>query len=94
MRSHWRRSQVPYSCHRSHLSTSGIIVTEQTHAPDFDLVAKLKARRLRWLGHVLRMPETSLLRRVVLRHGNIDLAEGSIFDDAPPRRRSTPRWRS
>jgi hypothetical protein len=50
---------------------------------DFDLVAKLKARRLRWLGHVLRMPETSLLRRVVLRHGTADQSEDTIFDDAP-----------
>ena len=37
---------------------------------------------LRWLGHVLRMSETSLLRRVVLRHGTTDLPEGTIFDDA------------
>ena len=61
----------------------GKAISEQTHAPDFDLVAKLKARRLRWLGHVLRMPETSKLRRVVLRHGTTDLPEGTIFDDAP-----------
>ena len=61
----------------------GKAIPEQTHAPDFDLVAKLKARRLRWLGHVLRMPETSLLRRVVLRHGTTDLPDGTIFDDAP-----------
>jgi hypothetical protein len=47
------------------------------------LVAKLKARLLRWLGHVLRMPETSLLWCVVLRHGTTDLPEGSIFDAAP-----------
>jgi hypothetical protein len=69
----------------------GKAISEQTHAPDFDLVAKLKAWWLRWLGHVLRMPEASLLRRVVVWHGTTDLLEGSIFDDA---RRSTPRWRS
>ena len=61
----------------------GKAISERTHAPDFDLVAKLKARQLRWLGHVLRMPETSLLRRVVLRHGTADLPQGMIFDDAP-----------
>jgi hypothetical protein len=65
------------------LEDYGKAITEQTHAPDFDLVAKLKARWLRWLGHVLRMPETSLLRRVVMRHGTTNLPEGSIFDDAP-----------
>ena len=58
-------------------------IAAQTHAPDFDLVANLKARRLRWLWHVLRMPEASLLRRVVLRHGTTDLPDGTIFDDAP-----------
>jgi hypothetical protein len=58
-------------------------IPEQTHAPDFDMVAKLKARRLRWLGHVLRIPKTSLFRRVVLWHGTTDLPECTIFDDAP-----------
>ena len=52
--------------------------------PDFDLVAKLKAWWLRWLGHVLQMPQISLLWRAVLRHGTVtDLPEGTIFDDAP-----------
>ena len=29
-------------------------IPAQTHAPDFDMVAELKAWRLRWLGHVLQ----------------------------------------
>jgi hypothetical protein len=65
-------------------------IPAQTHTPDFDLVAKLRARRLCWLRHVLRMPETSLLRRVVLRHGTTDLPEAR----SSTMRRSTPRWRS
>ena len=32
---------------------------------------------------MLRMPETSLLRRVVLRQGTTDLPECTTFDDAP-----------
>jgi ribonuclease HI len=47
------------------------------------LVAKLKAWWLRWLGHVLRMPETNLLWRAMLWHGTTGLPEGTIFDDAP-----------
>eukprot|EP01050_Picozoa_sp_SAG11_P010810 SAG11_NODE_1105_length_5858_cov_3.050009_4_plen_38_part_00 len=33
-----------------------------------DLVDILRSRRLKWLGHVLRMPEERLVRKVVLRH--------------------------
>jgi hypothetical protein len=57
-------------------------IPAQRHAPDFDLVAKRKAWWLRWLRHVLRMLQISLVRRVVLRHGTTDLPESTIFDDA------------
>lgn len=40
---------------------------KQYRDPEFDLVRKLRARRMRWLGHTLRLPETSLLRRVLTR---------------------------
>ena len=33
--------------------------------PTFDLVKALRQRRLRWLGHIMRMPEDRLLRRAV-----------------------------
>ena len=33
--------------------------------PTFDLVKALRQRRMRWLGHILRMPEDRLLRRAV-----------------------------
>ena len=32
---------------------------------------------------MLRIPETSLLRRVVLQYGTSDMPEGTTFDDAP-----------
>ena len=34
--------------------------------PSFNLVKSLQRRRLRWLGHILRMPEDRLLRRFVI----------------------------
>ena len=34
--------------------------------PTFHLVRALEQRRMRWLGHILRMPEERLLRRTVL----------------------------
>ena len=36
--------------------------------PSFDLVRALRQRRMRWLGHIMRMPEERLLRRTVLMH--------------------------
>jgi hypothetical protein len=57
-------------------------ISAQMHTLDFDMVAKLKALRLPWLEDVMRISETSMLRRVVLRYGTSDLLEGTIFDDA------------
>merc|ERR1712216_805274 len=53
---------------------------EETVDPSFDLVANLRAQRLRWLGHVLRMEESRWIRRTVTQMHNYD---GSIFMDAP-----------
>ena len=52
----------------------------------YDLVAWLRVRRLRWLGHVLRMDESRLIRQVLLKFGTIypnGYPEGSILMDAP-----------
>jgi hypothetical protein len=52
----------------------------------FHLIAHLRARRLRWLGHILQLPETELLKQIVMkvawprRHAH----PGGIFMDAPP----------
>ena len=46
--------------------------------PSFDLVARLRSRRLRWAGHILRQKETSLLRRVFLAQLEQELEEGGI----------------
>ena len=58
----------------------------QTDHPVFDLVAMLRVRRLRWLGHVLRMDESRLERQVLLKFDIIypdGYPEGSILMDAP-----------
>ena len=44
------------------------------------LVGTLRARRPRWLGHVLRRPQSSLLRQVMLRKPTMEHGEGSSFD--------------
>ena len=38
--------------------------------PDFDLVATVVRRRLRFAGHILRMDEDRLLRRTFIAHMN------------------------
>ena len=39
---------------------------DETMEPTFDLLGRLWSRRLRWAGHILRLKEASLLRRVLL----------------------------
>ena len=58
----------------------------QTTQPAFNLVAMLRVRRLRWVGHVLRMDESRLLRQTLLKFNTIypdGYPEGSILMDAP-----------
>ena len=62
------------------------LVRLQTNMADFDLVAALRVRRLRWVGHILRKDETALIRQVLLRFNQIypeGLLEGSLLMDAP-----------
>ena len=61
----------------------------QTANPGWDLVATLRVQRLRWVGHILRQPDSRLLRQVLLEFENIypeGYPEGSILMDAPPHR--------
>jgi hypothetical protein len=55
---------------------------EEATDPSFDLCAALRSRRLRWLGHILRMDESRLLRQVVTSRGTCN---------RPPTRRPVPR---
>jgi len=56
---------------------------EEAVDPSFDLVSAIKLRRLRWLGHILRMPDDRLLRKVVcsLASSGPPYPDGSIFMD-------------
>ena len=48
----------------------------------FDLLRAIRARRLAWLGHILRMDEDRLLAKAV-RHKYDERSEGDILSDAP-----------
>jgi len=59
------------------------VVRKQFHEPEFDLVGKLRARRMRWLGHTLRLAESSLLRQVMMR-GETPQPGSVLADEAVP----------
>ena len=45
----------------------------------FDLIAKLRARRLKWAGQILRLePKDSLVHQVLVAAAMHDLAEGAL----------------
>ena len=56
---------------------------EETVQPSFNLVGHIRSRRVRWLGHILRMSDVRLLHRLVCQCSE-SYQVGSIFDDAPP----------
>jgi hypothetical protein len=59
-------------------------VRQQTHEPLFDLVAKLRARCLRWRGHTLRQGKASLLRRVLTRGATPKAGNVLVDESLPP----------
>ncbi len=52
-------------------------------APEYDLLRAIRQRRLRYLGHILRMPESRVVRRtlVALVKGGTVYPKGNLFMD-------------
>ena len=52
-------------------------------APEYDLLLAIRQRRLRYFGHILRMPESRVVRRalVALAKGGSVYPKGSLFMD-------------
>jgi uncharacterized C2H2 Zn-finger protein len=75
-------------CARCLSVMTGRLMRNETVEPSFDLVSRLRSRRLRWAGHILRLEEASLKRRVLLATVQRDLEqgnseEGGLLADAP-----------
>ena len=56
---------------------TGREVREECLGPTVDVVGNLRVRRLRWLGHLLRHNDASLLKRVVLMEHTQQLGGGT-----------------
>jgi hypothetical protein len=53
-------------------------ISQEHRSPTFDLIAKLRARRLKWAGQILRQePEDSLVHQVLMATAIHDLAAGN-----------------
>ena len=61
---------------------TGSTVREETVDPSFNLVGALRARRMEFVGKVLRGEESRVARKM-LESEHQPYAEGSIFMDAP-----------
>ena len=57
---------------------TGREISQEHRQPTFDLIAKLRARRLKWAGQILRQePEDSLVHQVLMATAIHDLAAGN-----------------
>ena len=75
-------------CARCLANITGRSIRDETVEPSFDLLSRLRSRRLRWAGHILRLEETSLTRRMLLATVERDLEAGKrhaggLLTDAP-----------
>ena len=61
---------------------TGKSIHAETKDPTFDLIAHLRARRLRWLGHILRLDPQRPTRQIVMSFAK-PYSEGSLLMDAP-----------
>ena len=63
---------------------------EEAVEPSVDLVALVRSRRLRWMGHVLRAEESHLLKKLVVGYVKYkaegSYPAGSILMDSPHHR--------
>lgn len=61
---------------------TGREVRLETVAPSFDLIRHVKGRRLKWVGCILRLDDTRMLHRLVVRQ-QVPHPEGSLLADTP-----------
>ena len=79
------RGSLLYSCTQNQNDLFGCCCDYRVTAtaPEYDLLLAIRQRRLRYLGHILRMPECRVVRRalVALAKGGSVYPKGSLFMD-------------
>lgn len=76
-------------CARLVSKITGRSIREECCSPTYPLVQKVRARRARWLGHILRSDERYLVRQVLVAQFGymlqcgVQYPVGSIMQDAP-----------
>ena len=75
-------------CAKCMTHITGREVRDECVSPSYPLIAKIRQKRLMWLGHVLRSGRENLVRQAVVRicRGCIDgsrQADGTVLMDAP-----------
>ena len=75
-------------CARCMIRITGREIKEEYRDPTYPLVMKVRQRRLRWLGHVLRLGENRLVRQAVIMLATQCIKgernrSGTILMDAP-----------
>ena len=69
---------------RSLAVMSGRQIKDEARKPSFDLVSALRVRRLRWLGHVLRMDDRRLVKHLKMWSGK----NRASCESTPPKEES------
>ena len=64
---------------------TGRSVHQEARSPTFDIVQWARWKRARWLGHIMREPELSLVREAIFEEAGGGRC-GTLLDDAPPHR--------
>ena len=66
----------------SHITGKTAHLEASAHTRTYDLVSAIRTRRMRWLGHILRMPNARLVKLATRVQWDLNI-EGGMFMDIP-----------
>ena len=74
-------------CAKCVTHVTGRSIREECRSPTYPLVMRVRERRFKWLGHILRLEDGSLIKAVVLQLAGEQVSggtsKGSLLMDAP-----------
>ena len=73
---HWNAGNLYHITGRGH--------KDEYNTPSFDVFTAIRKRRLRWLGHILRLPSYRLIQQWVIQEWEWQVqVPGSLYMDTP-----------